>query len=359
MPLHFYSYLFVAYPQVRELFPLSMAAQRDRLVTALGTAVSHVDRLEEIRPRLEALGRDHRKFGVMPEHFKPVSEALLATVRHFCGDGWTADLAADWSTAFDTIAGVMVRGAEEAERATPPWWTAEVVRHERRAFDIAVLTLRPDPAYAYRPGQAVSVECHLRPKVWRHFSPANAPRSDGTIDLHVRQVPGGQVSTALVNSIRAGDSLRLGPPVGGGLTLTPGTGRDLLLIAGGTGLAPLKALVEQVAAEQGAGAPGRRVTLVTGARTSRSLYDAEALREYARAWPWLRLASALSEDAARPGENVDAVEAALRLDRWAGHEVFVCGSDEMVTASVKRLAEAGVPEADLHVESPVGFEVWA
>jgi NAD(P)H-flavin reductase/hemoglobin-like flavoprotein len=354
VPLHFYSYLFVAYPHLRDMFPLSMAAQRDRLVAALGAAVAHVDRIDEFAPLLSALGRDHRKFGVTHEHFKPVGEALIATIRHFSGDRWSAELAADWATAFDRIAGVMVRAGEDAARSTPPWWHAEVVRHEQRAFDIAVLTLRPDPAYGFRPGQAVSVECHLRPRMWRHYSVANAPRSDGTIDLHVRQVPGGQVSTALVNSVRVGDALRLGPPVGGGLTLDPGTGRNLLLIGGGTGLAPLKALVEQVAGEHAAGAPPRQVTLVAGARTARSLYDAEALRGYATSWPWLRLVPALSEDPG-DGENLDAVDAALRLDRWQSHEVFVCGTDEMVSASVKRLVEAGIPESDLRVESAVGF----
>ena len=104
MPLHFYSYLFVAYPHIREMFPLSMAAQRDRLVAALGAAVAHVDRIDEFAPRLEALGRDHRKFGVTHEHFKPVGEALFATIRHFSGDRWSAELAADWATAFDRIA---------------------------------------------------------------------------------------------------------------------------------------------------------------------------------------------------------------------------------------------------------------
>jgi NAD(P)H-flavin reductase len=256
----------------------------------------------------------------------------------------------------------MIRGAADASRSTPAWWNAEVVNHERRAFDVAVLTLRPDARYDFRPGQAVSLECHLRPRIWRHYSIANAPRDDGTIEVHVRQVPGGQVSTALVNSVRHGDVLRLGPPVGGGLTLTSGTGRDLLLIAGGTGLAPLAALVEQVAAEHAGAAAPRRVTLVVGARTARSLYDLDRLRQYAAGWSWLKLVTALSEDPGQPGENADAVDAALRQEGLQGREVFVCGSDEMVAATVKRLVESGVPDGDLRVEGPIGpmvaYEAW-
>ena len=90
VPLHFYSYLFVAYPQMREMFPLSMAAQRDRILTALGQAVANVDQVDTFAPRLEALGRDHRKFGVTADPLLArFREALLATLEHFCGEGWS------------------------------------------------------------------------------------------------------------------------------------------------------------------------------------------------------------------------------------------------------------------------------
>ncbi|MFC7761892.1 FAD-binding oxidoreductase [Catellatospora bangladeshensis] len=74
--------------------------------------------------------------------------------------------------------------------------------------------------------------------MWRLLSPANTPRADGTIEFHVRAQPGGELSPALVHQLREGDQVRLGAPVGRRLTLTPGGGRDLLLIAAGTGLAP-------------------------------------------------------------------------------------------------------------------------
>ncbi|MET9549130.1 hypothetical protein ABZY36_28035 [Streptomyces sp. NPDC006627] len=61
--------------------------------------------------------------------------------------------------------------------------------------------------------------------------------------FHVRAVPGGTVSNALVHRARPGDSLRLGPPEGD-MVLRPTAGRDLLFVAGGTGLAPIRALIE-------------------------------------------------------------------------------------------------------------------
>src|SRR5690242_10530112 len=94
-PLYFYSYLFLSHPETRALFPVSMAHQRDRLFRALGDIAAHMDDLDAITPMLEQLGRDHRKFGTIAEHYPAVRDALLATLKHF-DDGWNADLHRDW-----------------------------------------------------------------------------------------------------------------------------------------------------------------------------------------------------------------------------------------------------------------------
>ena len=68
-PLYFYSHLFLSHPETRQLFPVSMAHQRDRLFAALGDVVARVDDLDALVPILQQLGRDHRKFGtVAPEN---------------------------------------------------------------------------------------------------------------------------------------------------------------------------------------------------------------------------------------------------------------------------------------------------
>jgi NAD(P)H-flavin reductase len=223
------------------------------------------------------------------------------------------------------------------------------VAHEHRTFDIAVLTLLPEPAYEYVAGQSMPVETELRPRVWRHYSPANAPRQDGTVDLHVRRVPGGQVSSALVDSIRVGDRLRLGAPRGQRLTLDDGAlggpaPGGIVLIAGGTGLAPLKALVEQLATDPtpptGARPP---VTLLFGAATARELYDLDSLQDLGRQHPWLTVVPAVAdaEDPLHDHEQGTAVEVALRLGPWTEHDIYLCGSDEMVATSIHHLRQAG------------------
>jgi NAD(P)H-flavin reductase/hemoglobin-like flavoprotein len=370
VPLRFYSRLFVAHPEVRDMFPLSMATQRDRFVTALGQTVSQVDDLEALTPYIQRLARDHRKFGIAPAHFGPVGEALLATLADFLGEGWTQQLADDWTTAYQLIASVMIDAAETAALSTPPWWDAEIVAHEHRTFDIAVITVRLDPTYGFAAGQSVPIETELRPRVWRHYSPANAPRADNTLELHVRRVPGGQVSSALVDSLQVGDHLRVGAPMGDRLTLDgmagagggvhggAGSGRNLLLVSSGTGLAPLKALIDHVAnaAEaNGAGGGGHgtpgwaaggappQVTLVMGARTTRELYDLPAMEELAGRYPWLTLVPAVAdpEDPLNIHAQGEPVEVALEKGGWTDHDIFVCGSDEMVAGTLNRLHQTG------------------
>src|SRR6185312_13159108 len=156
-PLYFYSHLFLSHPEVRSMFPVSMAHQRDRLFRALGDVVAHVDDLPAVVPILQQLGRDHRKFGTLAAHYPAVGASLLATLEHF-DDQWSPELAKDWSEAYTLVAEVMVAAAEE-----PAWWEAEVVGHEPRAIDVAVLRLRPNTRYDYRPGQSLSLETSVRP----------------------------------------------------------------------------------------------------------------------------------------------------------------------------------------------------
>ncbi|MFC4145760.1 FAD-binding oxidoreductase [Micromonospora mangrovi] len=227
----------------------------------------------------------------------------------------------------------------------PAWWPAEVVDHDRAADGVAILTVRPWRRLPFRPGQAVPVCTPRRPGRWRWLCPANAPRPDGTVELHVRAVPAGSVSTTLVHEVRPGELLHLGPPVDTGLRVTGG---DLLLVAGGTGLAPLRALVEQVAADP----TGRRVTLVVGARTFADLYDAVTLDKLQAARDWLTIVPAFSHDIfAEPADQGDALTVAL--DHWTDQQVYVCGPPAMLAGTRRRLLAAGIPADRLHLPDRV------
>ena len=208
VPLFFFSDLFLRHPEVRELFPVGMDVTRDRLVAALARIVSEADNLDALVPFLQGLGRDHRKFGAVPDHFGAVGTSLIAALRHFTGPDWSAELEAEWKAAFGVVAKVMIEAAAEDQQAHPPWWDATIVSHELRAFDIAVLRLVVNEPLPYRPGQTISVESQKAPRYWRFYSVANAPREDGTLDLHVAMIDGGMVSPVLARGLAVGSRRR-------------------------------------------------------------------------------------------------------------------------------------------------------
>jgi NAD(P)H-flavin reductase/hemoglobin-like flavoprotein len=341
--LYFYSYLFLKYPETRDMFPPAMTKQRDRLVGALVRIVTNVDKVGELVPYLEDLGRDHRKFGALSAHYPAVGEALLATLRHFSGEAWTDELQGNWAAAYGVVAGAMSGAAEKVAENEPAWWDADIIDVDRRTFDIAVLKVRTDAVHPYAAGQSVSVEpSTLRPREWRLYTPANAP-GGREIELHARLIDGGPVSSALVRAAAPGDKLRLGPPFGR-MMLNPGSDSPLLMIAGSTGLAPMKAMIEQVARDG-----GRRTHLYFGARSIREIYDRKALADLNDRYPWLTVVIAVSDDTRWDGPRGMVGDIAAEGD-WAGHDVFVCGSPAMVEATIKRLISSGVRENRIKFE---------
>jgi NAD(P)H-flavin reductase/hemoglobin-like flavoprotein len=350
VPLYFYSHLFLSHPELRSMFPVSMATQRDRLVGALGRIVSGVDQLDEVTGLIQQLGRDHRRFEVVASHYDAVGVSLLATLQHFLGDAWTEELAADWAAAYGLIAMVMVQAAEESEQTSPASWAGHVLTVERRSLDIAVIQVQPEPALPFEVGQAMAVEIPHRPRLWRYFSPANAPRSDGTLEFHVQLVPGGQVSGTMIRSLAVDDTIRLGAPVGQELTLADGDlERDLLMIAGGAGLAPLRAHLERIDQRWQATGEAPRVHLYHGARVPWNLYENKLLRDLA-VRPWFTYTPVVSGDPSYPGRKGLVGEIAADESARPGVLALVCGSPDMVRHTVSHLREAGLPSTDIRFE---------
>ncbi|MFF0341356.1 globin domain-containing protein [Kribbella sp. NPDC004875] len=348
--LYFYSHLFVSHPEVRAMFPLSMSNQRDKLVSALGRVVSHVDQIEKDEAFLQHLGRDHRKYAVVAEHYNAVGVSLCATLKHFLGSEWDEELAMQWTAAYQVIARIMVEAADKSSDTGPGWWEADVVAVERRTMDLTLLRLQPRSAFQFLPGQSVSMEIPQRPQMWRYFSPANAPRRDGSIDLHVQQIDGGQVSPTVVRTLQVGDTVKLGAPVGERLTLRADDPRDLLMVAGGTGLAPLLAVLEQIDNQWQRTHTAPRVHLLHGVRMAWHLYDRPRLRELAEKRPWFEYTEVVSGDPSYPGKRgkVGTVAARQALD---GRLAMVCGGPQMVAHTLEQLSAAGVRPDNIQYEN--------
>jgi hemoglobin-like flavoprotein len=103
----FYERLFELRPCLRLLFRDDMAAQGHRLMQVLGTAVSQLDRLPELRPVLQQLGRRHTAYGVEDEDYEVVGQALLWTLQQGLGERFTSDVRDAWAAAYTVLAGTM------------------------------------------------------------------------------------------------------------------------------------------------------------------------------------------------------------------------------------------------------------
>jgi NAD(P)H-flavin reductase/hemoglobin-like flavoprotein len=333
---YFYARLFVQYPDMRSMFPHAMQEHMENVFTALSRMVHSLDDPDALGGYLNELGLGHRKFGVKERHYRPFLEVLAETIRHFSGSAWTCQAEAAWDAALGHAAVVMREAAERDAEIQPPWWVGEVVQHDLRRPDLAVLTIRPDQPLRYLPGQYVAVQVPRWPRVWRSFSVANAPRANGLIDLHVRGVCGGMVSGSLLRGVRPGDTLLLGP-ARGDLTVSDDGDAGLLCVAGGTGLAPIKAIIEGVI---GSSKPGRRreIVLFFGARTEADLYDLPDLRVLEWIYSPLTVIPVVSHQDDFIGIQGMLPDVVAEYARCAGRDIFISGPDEMVRKTVALLS---------------------
>jgi len=344
---YFYARLFLRQPSLRELFPPAMDEQRDRLFHALARVVENLSSPEELATYLSQLGRDHRKYGVEPAMYEAVGTALIATLRAFAGDKFTADAEAAWGSTYEAGSSLMIRAAEDDAASSPAFWTAEVVEIDHRADGIAVITIAPDEVLPYLAGQHLTVQTQRWPKVWRPYSIACKPRNDGLLVLHVKAVSGGWVSNALVSHTKAGDELTLGPALGT-MTLAPAGRRDLLCVAGGTGLSPIKAIVEQAVRESAA--TPRHIFLFYGARKRSELYDIRDLWRLTDAYSGLQLTLVTSDDPAFDGMQGNVGRVAARYLPSRECEAYVAGPADMVRDSIRALKRVGIPRDRVHYD---------
>lgn len=194
---------------------------------------------------------------------------------------------------------------------------------------IVRLTVRPvNEAIDYVPGQYVLLADAAQERPPRSYSIANAPRADLTLDLLVTLVPTGVVSPWIHHTLQAGDQVLLSGPYGGFVD-EPGDSAPRLYLAGGSGLAPVRALAE--------GLLGRpeppRATLLFSARTTSDLLDEETFCTWERDHPSFRYARTLTRAAGPPpvGHIPDVL--ANLLPSLERHRVFVAGSSGFVSAS--------------------------
>lgn len=209
---------------------------------------------------------------------------------------------------------------------------------ERLAPDVlkVVLRLPPNAGFRYVAGQYIDLIG--RGGVRRSYSIANVARDDGKLELHVRRVDSGVMSSYLFDEARTGDLLRFEGPLGT-FFLRDIASLDVVFLATGTGMAPVKAMLEDLATRVPEQQP-RSVAVYWGVRHADDLYWLPAC--VTRAWRYTPLLSRgdASWQGAR-GHVQDALIADAPL--WARTAVYACGSAKMIDAAREVLAAAGLP----------------
>jgi CDP-4-dehydro-6-deoxyglucose reductase len=182
----------------------------------------------------------------------------------------------------------------------------------------------------------------------RSFSMANPPHDAERLELHVRRVPDGDFTARVFDDLPERSLLRLEGPLGG-FFLREDSDRPALFVAGGTGFAPLKAMLRHLT-EFGTKRP---VHLYWGARSRRDLYEAGLLDRWVREQAWLAWTPVLSEPDAdwegRRGLVHEAVLADYPELKW--HDVYAAGPPPMVSAIQDSFPARGLPPGRLYFDS--------
>lgn len=110
----FYRRLFEIAPHLERLFTGDMTDQGAKVMGAIGVAVAGLDRLDEILPQVQDLGRRHAGYGVEPGYYGVVGEALLWTLDEALGEAFTPTVRDAWIAAYVALSGAMIGAAAEA-----------------------------------------------------------------------------------------------------------------------------------------------------------------------------------------------------------------------------------------------------
>ena len=354
-------------PDFRALFPRDATPVLTEFVRAMTWALETTEesrgdsaRTDEVVEFARHLGADHRKLDLAPQHYRHFGEALTATLHHLAGRGWNGTLSSTLDTVYRVLSTALQQGADS--ETGPSRIGATVVDVLRPTRDLAVVRLISDEMVDYHPGQYLSVLTPYAPGVWRRLSPSMPANPAGQIEFHVRDVPGGTLSGSLVRGVGVGDRWVLARPLGLLEVNRSEPFRDVLMVAGGTGIAPLRCLLLDMMRHS----DNPRVHLFYGARYPGDLYDLPTLVDLASTAPWLTIQPVSEEDEdpwwaearqelprtlhrRQSGTLVDAV---TRWGAWADRQVLVSGSPDMLRATVRGMVDAGTPRENISFDRP-------
>lgn len=233
--------------------------------------------------------------------------------------------------------------AQQARRRV----TGRVVSQDKLTHDITRLRVQLDEALAYKAGQFADISIESLSGVSRSYSFATPVQPDSQVSFFVRRVPGGVFSSAINDGNVVGQSVSVDGPVGN-FWLRP-SDAPILLVAGGSGLAPVLALLKEALAHD----VSRPVALLFGARDERDLYALDEIQEMARQWrgpfKFMPVLSAAAVDATWQGERGLVIDK-IPMVMAAGTHAYLCGPPPMIDSAVALLKLHGIPAEHIHAD---------
>lgn len=212
---------------------------------------------------------------------------------------------------------------------------------------IAQLCLRPvAAALDYQPGQYVLLEDRHHDVPPRSYSMANAPRPGGSISLLVTRVPDGHTSSWIHDRLRVGDAVALSGPYGTFVD-DPVARSPALFLAAGSGLAPIRSLIE-AALERGTRSS---VALIFSARTEADVIDCARFERLQASEDHFRFVRTLTRASGTPPHGRIPVLLPELYDGLAGYDVFVAGAAGFVAACAAASEALGAQHDRIHTEA--------
>ena len=219
-----------------------------------------------------------------------------------------------------------------------------VEKLEKRADDVMVMKIKlpANERLQFLAGQFIDFQ--LKDGKTRSYSLANPPHDDALLELHIRHVPGGLFSGHVFSTMKERDILRLKGPLGS-FFIRDDSDKPILFVAGGTGFAPIKGMLEHAFAEH----TDRELVLYWGVRSLKDLYMVELPQRWLAERPNFSFVPVLSDPQprdqwqGRTGYVHDAVLA--DFPDLSGYQVYACGAPVMVeSARTSFVKMRGLPE---------------
>ncbi|WP_342618448.1 CDP-6-deoxy-delta-3,4-glucoseen reductase [Rhodoferax sp. GW822-FHT02A01] len=222
---------------------------------------------------------------------------------------------------------------------------------QKVSSDVIVMKLQlpANDNFLYRAGQYI--EFMLRDGSRRSYSMASAPAEGAPMELHIRHMPGGKFTDLVFGSMKEKDILRIEGPFGS-FFLREDSESPIILLASGTGFAPIKALLEHMQHKD----INRPATLYWGGRRPADLYMDAWVKEFALAHPWLTYVPVVSDALPEDGwtGRTGFVHRAVLQDYadLSAHQVYACGAPIVVDSARKDFcSQAGLPEDNFFADA--------